>query len=121
MIIRLQEIELGTTNPDQSKAFYAGILGLGLSVDQPGLKVFESGVDGVDFNASNHLPPKTTVISFLTDNLQEMMVALRSRGIDFNGPRASHLGMETVEFMDPDGHLIRVNQATDASPSWLKI
>lgn len=121
MIIRLQEIELGAINPDQSKALYAGILGLGLSVDQPGLKVFKSGVDGVDFNASTLLPPKTTLISFLTDNLPEMMEVLRFRGVQFIGPRASHLGMETIEFMDPDGQLIRVNQPTEASPSWLKI
>lgn len=121
MKIRLQEIELGASNPDQSKSFYVDILGLGLSVDQPGLKVFKSGVNGIDFNASNHLPPKTTMISFLTDNLLEMMELLRSKGVDFTGPRASHLGMETIEFTDPDGHLIRVNQPTEASPSWLKI
>ena len=121
MIIRLQEIELGAINLDQSKAFYAGILGLELSVDQPGLKVFKSGVDGIDFNTSTHLPPKTTLISFLTDNLQEMMEVLRSKGVQFIGPKEYHLGMETIEFMDSDGHLIRVNQPTEASPSWLKI
>lgn len=121
MKIRLQEIELGASDPDQSKAFYADILGLEISIDQPGLKVFRSGVDGVDFNLSTHVPPQSTVVSFLTDSLGEVMETLNAKSIVFSGPRASHLGMETIEFTDPDGHLVRVNQPTDASPSWLKI
>jgi catechol 2,3-dioxygenase-like lactoylglutathione lyase family enzyme len=121
MKIRLQEIELGAISPDRSKDFYADILGLGISVDQPGLKVFNSGVDGVDFNLSTHISPQATVVSFLTDSLREVMETLKAKGIVFSGPRASHLGMETIEFTDPDGHLVRVNQPTDASPSWMKI
>ncbi len=50
MKIRLQEIELGTNDPDKSKLFYNSILGLETAVDQAELKVFNSGVAGIIFN-----------------------------------------------------------------------
>ena len=121
MTIRLQEIELGVNDPDKSKLFYNSILGLETSVDQEGLKVFNSGVAGIDFNASTHFPSKTTVTSFLTDNLQDVIEKLDANGIIFIGPKKSHLGMTTIEFNDPDGYLIKVNQPTEQSPPWLKV
>lgn len=121
MKIRLQEVELGTNDPSKSKLFYNTILGLDTSVDQEELKVFNSGVAGVDFNTSIHLPSKTTMTSFLTDNLQNVIDRLSANGIAFSGPKNSHLGMTTIEFNDPDGYLIRVNQPTKESPDWLKV
>ena len=121
MKIRLQEIELGTSDPNKSKLFYNTILGLDTSVDQDELKVFDSGVVGVDFNTSTHFPSKTTMTSFLTDNLQNIIDRLYTNGIAFSGPKNSHLGMTTIEFTDPDGYLIRVNQPTNESPDWLKV
>lgn len=121
MKIRIQEIELGTNDPGKSKLFYSSILGLETTVDQSGLKVFNSGVTGVDFNTSTHFPYNTTVTSFLTDDLQTVIDNLSSKGIVFSGPKKSHLGMTTIEFNDPDGHLIRVNQPTKESPVWLKV
>jgi predicted enzyme related to lactoylglutathione lyase len=121
MKIRLQEIELGTNDPDKSKLFYSSILGLEISVDQVGLNVFQSGVTGVDFNTSTHFPHSTTVTSFLTDNLQNVIDRLSANGIVFSGPKKSHLGMTTIEFNDPDGYLIRVNQPTEESPTWLRV
>ena len=121
MKIRLQEIEFGTNDPEGSKHFYHSILGLDLSVDQAELNVFNSGVVGVDFNTSSHIPTKTTVTSFLTDDLQIVTKRLSVNGIVFSGPKKSHLGMLAIEFNDPDGHIIRVNQPTNESPQWLKI
>lgn len=121
MKIRLQEIELGSNDPQKSKLFYNAILGLNTSVDQEELKVFDTGVAGVDFNASTHLTHKTTRTSFLTDNLQMVIDKLSENNIPFNGPLPSHFEMITVEFNDPDGYLIRVNQPTEKSPAWLKI
>ena len=121
MKIRLQEIELGASDPNKSKQFYNSILGLNTVVDEEGLKVFDSGVAGVDFNTSTHFPPKTTKTSFLTDSLQEVMDNLAANGIAFTGPKNSHLGMMAIEFTDPDGYLICVNQPTADSPPWLKV
>ena len=121
MKISLQEIELGTLNPNISKDFYNSILGLDTVVEKENLNVFESGIAGIDFNTSTHLPAKVTVTSFLTDDLQTVIERLNASGISFDGPRKSHLGMTTIEFKDPDGYLIRVNQPSDASPSWLTL
>ena len=121
MKIRIQEIELGTKDPDISKEFYNSILGLNTIVDQDDLKVFESGIDGMDFNASRHIPVKAMIISFLTNDLQTVIERLNANGIPFIGPNKSHLEMSTIEFKDPDGYIIRVNQPSDTSPSWLTV
>jgi len=121
MKIRLQEIELGSNDPEKSKLFYTSILGLKTSVDKEGLKVFKSGSEGIDFNVSTHLPSKTMSISFLTDDLQNIIEVLSAHNIAFDGPKKSHLGMMTIEFNDPDGYLIKINQSTEESPKWLKI
>lgn len=121
MKIRLHEIELGTSEPEKSKQFYQSTLGLDLSVDQDGLKVFKTGIDGLDFNTSVHLPPKVVVASFITENLQEVIDRLNAMNIPFDGPKNSHLEMLSIEFKDPDGNIIKVNTPTSASPSWLKV
>ena len=121
MKIRLQEIEFGSRNLNKSKDFYNSILGLDAIIDKEGLKVFQSGIAGVDFNTSKHLPTKISVTSFLTDNLPSIIERLNSNGIKFDGPKKSHLGMMTIEVKDPDGYLLRINQPTDESPTWLKV
>jgi catechol 2,3-dioxygenase-like lactoylglutathione lyase family enzyme len=121
MKIRLQEIEFGAQDTKVSQNFYRSILRLDTAVDQDGLKVFKSGVDGLDFNISTHLPVRTMVTSFLTDDLQAVMDSLHANGVSFEGPRDWHFEMRNIEFKDPDGYLVRVNQPTDASPPWLKV
>lgn len=112
---------MGTKQPSKSKEFYSSILGLAPSVEQSELTVFNSGIMGVDFNTSTHLNPKTTVVSFLTDDLQIIIDRLSENGIAFIGPKASHLGMLTINFTDPDGNWISVNQPTKDSPTWLQV
>ena len=121
MKIRLQEIEFATKNTTISKDFYNSILGLDTVVDQENLNVFNSGIAGMDFNTSTHLPAEVTVTSFLTDDLQTIIERLIAKEISFDGPKKSHLGMTTIEFNDPDGYLIRVNEPTGTSPSWLTV
>jgi catechol-2,3-dioxygenase len=121
MKIRLQEIEFGAGNTDKSKGFYQSVLGLDPVIDQDQLKVFNSGVAGVDFNISEHQPSKTVVTSFLTNDLQKLVDRLVLTGVLYEGPVKSHLGMMSVSFQDPDGNMIKVNQPTAESPSWLKV
>lgn len=121
MKIRLQEIEFGAGNTDKSKGFYQSVLGLDPVIDQDELKVFNSGVPGVEFNISEQMPAKTVTTSFLTDDLQKLIDRLQLTGILFEGPAASHLGMLSISLQDPDGNFIRINQPTSASPSWLKV
>jgi len=121
MKIRLQEIEFGARDTDKSKGFYQAVLGLDPIIDEERLKVFNSGVAGVDFNISAHCPANIIMTSFLTTDLQKLMDRLQLTGIAFEGPMQSHLGMMSISFQDPDGNLIKVNQPTKESPSWLKV
>ena len=97
------------------------MLGLDPVIDQEQLKVFNSGVAGVDFNLSQHQSCKKVVTSFLTNDLQKLMDRLQLTGVCYEGPVKSHLGMMSVSFQDPDGNMIKVNQPTADSPSWLKV
>lgn len=121
MKIRLHEIEFGTSNPEKSKEFYQAALGLDLAADQDGLKVFRTGIQGLDFNTSTHFPANVVVTSFLTDNLQQVIDRLNLLGIHFIGPKDTHLGMRSIEFKDPDGYIIKVNAPTSSSPSWIRV
>ena len=121
MKIRLQEIEFGAGNTDKSKGFYQAILGLDPIIDQDQLKVFNSGVPGVDFNISAHRPVNTVSASFLTTDLQKIIDRLQLTGVLFDGPSASHLGMLSISLQDPDGNFVKINQPTQESPSWLKV
>jgi len=121
MKIRLQEIEFGAGNTDKSKGFYQAVLGLEPVIDQDQLKVFNSGVAGVDFNISEHTPVNTVTTSFLTTDLQKIIDRLQLTGVLFEGPSASQLGMLTISLQDPDGNYIKINQPTTESPSWLKV
>ncbi|SKB31455.1 VOC family protein [Daejeonella lutea] len=121
MKVRFHEIEFGVEDTDRSANFYSNILGLKESVNLPKLKVFRTGNPGLDLNVSKHVSPKTTVISFLTDDIQEVIKKLQRENIIFRGPEESHLGMRAIEFTDPDGVIVRVNQTGKDSPEWLSI
>ncbi|MEO6315833.1 MAG: VOC family protein [Chitinophagaceae bacterium] len=121
MKIRLHEIEFGAGNTDKSKGFYQAILGLDPIIDGAQLKVFNSGVAGVDFNVSENQPAKTVTTSFLTDDLQKLIERLQLTGVLFEGPSTAHFGMLSISLQDPDGNFIRINQPTKESPSWLKV
>jgi catechol 2,3-dioxygenase-like lactoylglutathione lyase family enzyme len=119
MKIRLHEIELNARDPETSKKFYHDILGLGVAVDQDGLKVFDSGWPGIDVDASTHYPGKTS-ISFLVENLDQFIAELRAKGITADTPYDTHLGMRAITMQDPDGHRIEIQCPTQTSPEWLK-
>ena len=121
MNIRLHEIEFGSGDPEKSKSFYETVLGLETGNDQPDLKVLKPGIRDLDFNTSTHFPPGAVCISFLTDDLEEVMERLTEEGISYEGPQKSHLGMDSISFRDPDGFLVKVNRPTTASPTWLKV
>jgi predicted enzyme related to lactoylglutathione lyase len=113
MKITLQEIEFGSAQVEQTKNFYQSIFGFETAVDKQNLAVFSLPTQGVDFNISTHQPAQSVCISFLTDDLQEIIVRLTSNSIKFVGPKESHLGMICIEFNDPNGNLVKVNQFTD--------
>jgi len=103
MKIRLHEIELGTSDVQRSKSFYQSVLDLEPQVEIEGLNVFDSGTAGLDLNTSNHFPQGIVAISFIVDDLGEIERKLNE------GPAPSHLGMNAIQFNDPDGYLIKIN------------
>ncbi|SFG91231.1 VOC family protein [Pedobacter insulae] len=120
MKVRLQEIEFGSNAVEQTKNFYQSIFGMEATVDHQNLTVFTLPTNAIDFNISTHVPAQSMRACFLTDDLQEIMERLTSNSIKFEGPKPSHLGMTSIEFKDPNGNWIRVNQPSQSSPDWLK-
>lgn len=121
MKIRLHEVELGADNVAASTKFFESLLGLTPSVQQEGLTVFASETSSIDFNVSNHLPAGTAAISFITDNLSEIERRLKSEGIAYEGPTASHLGMSCIQLKSPDGYFLKINTPGAESPEWLQV
>ncbi|HEY0040330.1 MAG TPA: VOC family protein [Flavisolibacter sp.] len=121
MKIRLHEIELGAKEMENTNVFFQSILGLRPRLQQRDLTVFDAGIDGLDLNVSRHLLPGAAVISFLTDDLDDIENKLKVAGIAYEGPAASHLGMRCIQFLSPDGCIIKVNTPSPESPDWLKV
>ncbi|MDB5208708.1 MAG: hypothetical protein JWR72_3783 [Flavisolibacter sp.] len=121
MKIRLHEIEFGSNDVKQSTLFYRSVLGLQTTVIQDHLSVFSSGNEALDLNLSSHLPKGIAAVSFITDDLEEIIKRLEEGRISFDGPSSSHLGMTSIQFKDPDGYLIKVNAVGAESPEWLKV
>jgi len=120
MRIRLHEIETGISAAGQTENIFSSLLGLPVKLKENSLTVFDSGVPGLDFNVSDHLPPGAVRISFLTDDLQSLVQKLKEQQIVYEGPYESHLAMLAIRFKTPDGVEVVVNTATDSSPDWLK-
>lgn len=119
MKLKLHEIELNSRNPEASKDFYHGLLGLPIGQDLEGLKVFDSGWPNVDIDASIHFPGQT-LISFLVEDLEAFIAELKAKGVEVDEPKDTHLGMRSIMLTDPDGHKVAIQTPTDASPDWLK-
>jgi catechol 2,3-dioxygenase-like lactoylglutathione lyase family enzyme len=115
MRIRLHEIELFSKDTEASKAFYAGKLGFELNHAEKGLNVFDAGQPGVDFDTSVHLPGKVRV-GFVVDDLAAFAETLKAKGVPFEGPEQSHLGMNILRLTDPDGHLVEIQAFTEGTP-----
>ncbi|RZK43020.1 MAG: hypothetical protein EOO90_05025 [Pedobacter sp.] len=121
MKIRLHEIEYGSLDKEQSKNFYQAIFGFEPVIDQPNLAVFNLETSDIDLNVSEHIPANSIRVSYLTDDLNEVIERLTSNSIPFKGPEKWHLGMTSIEFSDPNGYIIRVNQPGADSPEGLII
>ena len=119
MKLKLHEIELNAKDPEASKMFYHGLLGLPIGTDLEGLKVFDAGWPNVDVDASVHFPGKV-LVSFLVHDLDQYVAELRAKGVQVDDPKATHLGMRSIVLTDPDGHLVAIQAPTAESPDWLK-
>jgi len=107
MKLRLLEIELYARDPEKTKAFYHGQLGLNVCVDEKGLKVFDAGVPGVDLDKSTHFPGKVS-ISFFADDIQECIETLTARGATILEKYGDPVAAIVLE--DPDGCRVEIKR-----------
>ena len=106
-------------DPEASKRFYSDILGIPIKLDQKGLKSFDSGWTGLDFDVSTHFPDIVS-ISFLVPDIDQFVNKLKEKGVQVEAPRESHLGMRAVALEDPDGHRVEIQTPTKKSSDWLR-
>lgn len=118
--MKLHEIELYSNNPDEAKNFYSSVLGLKLNVDEPDLKVFNAGINGVDLNISKHNSVNKVSLSFLVKDVNTFIEMMKEKQVELDEPYDSHLGMRAITLTDNDGCRIVIHSPTDASPKWLR-
>ena len=107
MKLKLIEIELNTSDPEASKHFYIEQLGLKSFVDLEGLKVFGTGVKGLDLNKSKHFPGKVS-ISFFTKNIQECIDELSAKGVRIEDRYGDPVS--AIVLQDPDGCRVEIKK-----------
>ena len=118
--MKLHEIEVYAKDHVASRQFYRDVLGLRLGHEKdPGLMVFDAGWPGLDFDVSEHMPGEVSV-SFLVTDVDKFASNLREKGVSFDGPADTHLGMRAISLHDPDGLRIEIQSPTVKSPDWLK-
>ena len=107
MKLQLIEIELNTNDPEASKIFYSKQLGLETFVDIEGLKVFGTGINGLDLNKSKHFSGKVS-ISFFTEDIQACIDELNAKGVRilerYGNP------VSAIVLQDPDGCRVEIKK-----------
>lgn len=107
MRLRLLEIELDTADPEASKRFYGDQLGLKMSVDEVGIKVFGTGIEDLDIIQSAHFPGRVSM-SFYAEDIQQCIKELNDRGVQiietFGHP------VSAIVLQDPDGNRIEIKK-----------
>jgi catechol 2,3-dioxygenase-like lactoylglutathione lyase family enzyme len=107
---------LTTATPDAARAFYEGVLGLELVVDDPHLMVFKSGPARVSLQKSDRAnPPRGTALGWDVADLRGTIKTLVARGVAFEryGLEQDELGIWSPApghgvawFKDPDGNTL---------------
>jgi len=111
---------LGTSKPDEARAFYEGKLGLTLALDDPHLMFFDSGAARVALQKLESVtPPHGTAIGWNVDDLRGTIRTLMERGVRFErfeGHDQDELGVWSPApghgvawFKDPDGNLLSLS------------
>ncbi len=112
---------LGTSKPEEAKAFYRHVLGLIFVAEEPFALVFDA--NGTMLRISileQHNPPPYTVLGWAVDDIEHTSSELQSRGVEFErypGFEGDDLGVYTFPngdkvswFKDPDGNTLSLTQ-----------
>ena len=121
---RLIQLQMGVTDMDQSKRFYADVLGLEVTIDYGkgdahwvNLSLPDGGVTlTLTTYLGNHLQPGTMSLYLAAADIQQSYDELTARGVkptdeisdDLFGPGS---GVKWFRFADPDGNVLTIAQA----------
>jgi hypothetical protein len=117
--MKLHEIEFYSEKPDEVKELNAA-LGLNLLVDEQNLKVFDSGIAGLDLNVSTHYPANKISLSFIVKDIDAFVNSAANKNIILSDVFDSHLGLKAVTLVNVDSCRVVVHSPTDTSPDWLR-
>ena len=108
--MRIGHIELFVSDPARSRAFYEGVLGFTVTVEQEGGFVWLSlaGTEVLLRPGSPGVPPPVYAdarsgIVLYTDDLAAKLEELESRGLGLHGTDG-----DCPAFHDPDGHWFQI-------------
>jgi predicted enzyme related to lactoylglutathione lyase len=102
--LALKRIILFTSDMNRLAAFYRDVLGLPLTIDEPGYKEFDAGGCGIALhNGAARIGARPPKLSFWTDNIAAARATLIARGAKLGEVKAG-LGLTRCEGKDPDGN-----------------
>jgi catechol 2,3-dioxygenase-like lactoylglutathione lyase family enzyme len=108
------------TDLSRSRAFYEGVLGLDLVVDQGTCLIFRV-VDGAYVGLCEHLDPirgRSVILTIVTDDVDAWCRRITDHGgLVESGPEHNdRYGIYHAFTRDPDGHYVEIQRFDD--PTW---
>ncbi len=113
---------LSTTNADETRAFYNGLLGFPEIDDSPFAIVFQMASAELRISkVDEHQPPPWTVLDWIVDDVEAAVDQLKAKGVepaDFPGMEVDDRGIWTAPgsgaricwFRDPAGYVLSISQ-----------
>jgi catechol 2,3-dioxygenase-like lactoylglutathione lyase family enzyme len=121
---RLIQLMMGVTNMEESKRFYADVLGFAVTLDYGkgdahwvNMSLPDGGVTlTLSTYLGNHLQPGTMSLYLATPDIQQAFDELTAKGVeptdqisdDLYGPGS---GVKWFRFTDPDGNVLTIAQS----------
>jgi predicted enzyme related to lactoylglutathione lyase len=111
----LRLISIPVSDQVRSKAFYIGTLGLELITEEDmhsGLRWVEVGLPGSETSISlvtwleSMVPGSTRGVILLTEDIEADQQELAAKGVEFLGPIEQQHWGRFVQFKDPDGNVL---------------
>jgi len=112
-----------TTNPENARAFYSGILGFRFVVDDGFALVFDANGTMLRIaKAQAFTPAQGTVLGWQVDDMASATLELREKGVvfeqfnlpflkqDADGVWTAPSGDQVAWFKDPDGNMLSISK-----------
>lgn len=109
---------LRVSDLDASQAFYQGLLGLDLVLDQGACRIFAVGGGAYLGTCVGTPAPAGVIVTFVAPDVERRAAELAARGVEFEKPLAYNPTYDiTHAFLrDPDGHLVEIQRFEN--PDW---